>query len=188
MAVFFNSMLISAFVKQPTTWSPTDKSGAITLSNGNLTASVPASGAMVRSAIGKSSGKWYWEYTVGGSTDGPIGGIANASASLAQYTGSNVNSWGYYGFNGLKYTNATGAAYGSAFGIGAVIGVALDMDAGTITFYLNGVNKGVAYSGLSGAMYASYSGSGSNVGSAVANFGASAFAYTVPAGFNSGLY
>ena len=169
-------------------WNPTDTSASDTFSNNNLTVTVPASGAMTRSTVGKSSGKWYWEYTVGGSTDGPIGGIANASASLAQYTGSNVNSWGYYGFNGLKYTNATGAAYGSAFGIGAVIGVALDMDAGTITFYLNGVNKGVAYSGLSGAMYASYSGSGSNGGSAVANFGASAFAYTVPSGFNSGLY
>jgi len=48
-----------------TTWSTTDKSSTITLSNGNLTAAGSASASQsVRSTTSKSSGKVYWEVTL----------------------------------------------------------------------------------------------------------------------------
>ena len=75
--------------------------------------------------------------------------------------------------------------YGAAYDT-EVIGVALDMDAGTLTFYKNGVSQGQAFTGISGTIYAMASLVVS--GTLVANFGASALAYTPPAGYNSGLY
>jgi hypothetical protein len=51
---------------QITTWSPTDKSASITLSNGNLTAqsSATTSFKTIRGTIGKFSGKWCYRFTV----------------------------------------------------------------------------------------------------------------------------
>lgn len=47
------------------TWNPADKSADITLSLGNLKATqTTSSWDSVRSTIGKTSGKWYWEYTM----------------------------------------------------------------------------------------------------------------------------
>lgn len=52
------------------TWNPSDKSANVTLSNGNLTATITANTAFygARATIGKSSGKWYWEQTVSDTT------------------------------------------------------------------------------------------------------------------------
>ncbi|MBI4946210.1 MAG: T9SS type A sorting domain-containing protein [Bacteroidetes bacterium] len=170
------------------TWNPLDQGAGITLSGGNLTTANTAAG-MVRATIGVLSGKWYWEIT----RNNPAGvsGIANASAALTTYPGANVNGW-EYDATGLKYTNAAGVAYGATYTTGDVIGVALDMDAGTITYYKNGVSQGIAYSGLTGIIYpASGAGAGGaspNDRKITANFGATAFAYAVPGGYNSGLY
>lgn len=49
------------------TWNPADKGGGVILLNGNRSVSLsttPTDGGSVRSTIGKSSGKWYWEVTV----------------------------------------------------------------------------------------------------------------------------
>ena len=40
-----------------------------------------------------------------------------------------------------KYNNNTGASYGATFTTNDVIGVALDLDAGTLTFYKTGQAK-----------------------------------------------
>ena len=104
------------------------------------------------STIGVSSGKWYYEVSPisGSSTQGIFYGIINMSDTyLISYLGNYGNSWGYYGLNGYKYNNAVAASYGAAIADGDIVGVALDADAGTLTFYKNGVSQGVAYSGLS---------------------------------------
>lgn len=44
------------------TWNPNDKDSAITLSNGNATASTTGGDAGVRGTISHASGKWYIEY------------------------------------------------------------------------------------------------------------------------------
>lgn len=171
------------------TWNPNDKHANIVLSNGNLTAvnSVNNGGdIMVRATIGKSSGKWYWEYSFSNYPNPITAGIAKAAATLSNYVGSDASGYCYY-YNGNKYNNNQAAAYGGTYGPGDVIGVALDMDAGTLTFYKNGVSQGMAFSGLSGTFYPAVT-DNSAVNFVTANFGATSFKYPVPTGFNAGLY
>ena len=128
-------------------------SGGIgTLTEGNLQYQA-ASGQWESkiSTLGVSSGKWYFEGTpTSGSTPHIFLGLINMSDTyLSQYLGYYGNTWGYYFHNGTKYNNASSSSYGSIVGVGDVVGVALDADAGTLTFYRNGVSQGVAYSGLS---------------------------------------
>ncbi|MDI6717739.1 MAG: hypothetical protein QMD86_01680, partial [Patescibacteria group bacterium] len=173
--------------------NPNDKNANIALSNGNLTASSTDGGASwkcVRANVGKSSGKWYWEATQnapGGNNNYVMGiGVANSSASLNNYCGADANGWMYSGFNGNKFNNASGTSglvYGSVYyNVGDVIGVSLDMDAGTITMYKNGVSQGVMYSGLSGTFYPAFNLENVNL---TVNFGATAFTYTVPDGYSA---
>jgi hypothetical protein len=61
------------------------------------------------------------------------------------------------------------------------------MDAGTITFYKNGVSQGAAFSGITGTVFAA-EGTTNNTDACTANFGASAFSYTPPSGFSAGLF
>lgn len=180
------------------TWNPSDKDSTATLSNGNLTLTTATNGkGTTRATIGKSSGKWYWEiaFSSGGST--AFTGIANSSASLIIILGGDANGWSYFGNNGQKYTNNSGAAYGDTFTT-QVIGIALDMDNGKVWFSKSGIwqNSGdpaagtnAAFTGLSGTIYPAAS-DGTDGGGSVStvNFGATSLTYSPPSGFNSGLY
>lgn len=166
------------------TWNPADKGVNITLSGGNLTLQNVVDG-IARSTIGKTSGKWYWEITP--SATGLDTGVASSSASLTQYLGVDANGWSFYGdAGGSKVNNNVFTAYGAPTTGGDVIGVLLDMTAGTIAFRKNGADLGVAFSGLTGAIFAAAGSSGGP--NQTANFGATAFAYPVPSGYNAGLY
>lgn len=181
-----------------TTWNPDDKNVSITLSNGNLTATATNTAwKSVRSILGVSSGKWYWEITldVAANVDTVVG-VGNSSAGLNSYAGADADGYGYYGNDGQKYNSGSGAAYGSTFTVGDIISVALDMDNGKIWWGKNGTwqasgdpgaGTNEAYSGISGTLYAMHSPHG-NTNECTANFGASSFSYSVPTGFNSGLY
>jgi hypothetical protein len=52
------------------------------------------------------------------------------------FLGFDKQSWGY-SYNGLIQHNNVRRCYGSKFGLGSLIGVHLDMCAGTLEFYLN---------------------------------------------------
>lgn len=156
--------------------SPIDKYSSTNISDGNLTVNA-SSTSNNRATIGVSSGKWYWEI-IAGSTGNPVG-ISTAQAVLSSYTGSDAYGWAYNN-NGLKYNNGTGSAYGATFVNGDIIGVALNMDAGTITFYKNNVSQGQAFSSISGTVFPSCGGN-----SFTFNFGQRPFAYTPPSGYKS---
>jgi hypothetical protein len=151
--------------------------------NGNLQL-YRASGSgwgMCGSTFGVSSGKWYWEaITENGS--GSVSGIHKTQPTgYAQIVGYNEpNGYGYSG-DGNKLNNNTGTAYGATYTTGDVIGIALDMDAGTLTFYKNNTSQGVAFSGLSGTFMPAFSAAGPT--SCNANFGQQPFIYTPPSGF-----
>lgn len=169
-------------------WNASDKSSTITLSSDQLTATTASgSSGLVRSTIGKSSGKWYWEHTIAN----PAGmvGIAKSNANINQYPGNDNDGWGYF-HNGNKYNAGSASVYGASFtnSFGSVIGFALDMDAGTLTCFKDGTNQGLLASGLTGTMYAACGGVGGGVTQYLYNFGETAFAYAPPAGFNAGLY
>ena len=165
------------------TWNPLDKGSAVTLSNGNLTmsSSTGHTNGNIRANNGVSSGKWYWETKVISGTYVMIGiGNANASLIADDWTGNNTRM--YYANGGAKYPGAL--AYGATYVVNDIIGVALDMDAGTLTFYKNGVSQGVAFTDVKtmGTIvypYQSY-GSPSGTYSVTANFGTTPFAYPIP--------
>ena len=171
-----------------TTWNPSDKAGGYTLTTGNLTATLTGGGGWfgLRSIIAKSAGKWFWEARL---TSNPNGnariGIANATYALGSDLGVNANSIGYD--NGGTYRfNGTSAGGKATIAVNDYVGIAYDAGAGTVTFYKNGASQGQCTQTLSGTIYAAaclFSG-----GAWVANFGASAFQYSVPGGYNSGLY
>ena len=138
------------------------------------------------SDIGKSSGKWYFEIKVTATPANSYSvGIATPSETTGQIGSTNFG----YGYNdvGQKKHNDVDVSYGGTPVINDVIGVLLNMTDGEISFRLNNTDYGVAYTGLSGTFYAGCS-SGYGANQFTFNFGASAFAYSVPSGYNSGLY
>lgn len=173
------------------TFAPGVKGSGITLSGADLTETGAASG-VVLATVGKSSGKCYWEITVGGNSS--IVGIAQQGVDLDGFLGGAARGIGYFGPTGDVFNAASSTAYGATFTTSDVIGVALDMDAGKVWFSKNGTwqNSGDPATGTNPA--ASLSGtwfpaaSNFNPSASTANFGATAFTYTPPTGFNAGVY
>ena len=165
------------------TWNPSESSNK-TLTNGNLDAA-STGGGIAKATLDLTSGKWYWEVT---STNGYTSiGLAESSIEpssitwLGQNSASGV-SYNYYSYNGSKYTNGSESSYGATYTTGDVIGIALDLDAGTLNFYKNGIDQGTAFTGLTGSYTPAFG--NEQVGTSVsANFGATAFAYTPPTGY-----
>ena len=166
-----------------------------TLSEGDLKfTGLASSGA--RSKISKSSGKWYWECTVNYSTSLLGLGVVSENTTAARPWNDKASSSciAYYraaGGNNLVYKN--GNLINSNFGPnlidGATVGIALDLDNMTIQFYPNGRASHGAVS-IDSSTYFAYvgDGGGDKTVSCKLNFGATPFRYTVPAGFNAGLY
>ena len=174
------------------TWNPLDAVSGISLANGNLDSTISSSGVR-RGTIAVSSGKWYWEISITSAADRNVG-IAKVDpfVSSASYLGSVSGQIGYYdsqsfpsGAGVLINNGAAGVNYGAYYVNGDVIGVALNLDAGQITFYVNGVSQGVAVTGITGTWSPAISGGSSAGASMSANFGQRAFAYTAPSGFKA---
>lgn len=183
------------------TFSSTNKYSTITLSGGNLTAQ-QTNGSGYFGVVADSynaTGKRYCEFKGTASADITAVGICDstidASVLVGTYNygggsydappaqGTHAYQWG--GQYGKQYNGAT-AAYGGGApltNLNDVVSVLYDSDAGTISFWVNGVDKGVAFTGISaGSGWAPYfyDYGGCTV---VANFGASAFDYSPPAGY-----
>jgi len=157
-----------------------------TISNGNLEFSKTNTGFhSARGSIYVKTGKWYCEVKLAATSDVIGVAIGIMSPSSTGYVGFSANSYAYRG-SGSKYNNDTSTSYGASYSVGDVIGVALDMDAGTLTFYKNGVSQGLAFSSLSGE-FTIGAGWYGTFGTAYfeANFGQRPFAYTAPTGFKA---
>lgn len=140
--------MIPAFTKHrggvilTTTWDPSNTGSGATLSGGNLIVtktSGSGSYSTTRSTTSHSSGKYYFEVAITETNDSNymMVGIVNASASLSQVVGDNINSYGYYEQNGDSYYNKVASAFGSAYWLGDIIGVAVDLTANKIWFSRN---------------------------------------------------
>jgi len=145
--------------------------------------------ATSRAALGLTSGKWYWEVTFSVKATFAFIGVDDGDSNLQHYVGQETHGRGYASANGNRYdgSGGGGTAYGATWTAGDVIGVALDLDTGYITFYKNGVSQGAILLSLPGALYPAVSTLSLNDVFTV-NFGQSAFAYPVPTGYNSGFY
>lgn len=197
-----NSILTSGNpgINYPTTntWSTSNKNASVTYSNGNLTAAGTSNTQSVIASQGMSSGKWYWETTIGaGTTFNILTGIAlstlNVSATI--YTGQTLNSaFTCYALNGALYNGfsqivsgitGTPVAFNSS---GVVVGIALDLTNNIIAWYKNGVLMEY-YTIPSGQTWFPAIGCGTSgtTWSMTADFGNSQLIYNPPTGFTSGV-
>jgi SPRY domain/Concanavalin A-like lectin/glucanases superfamily len=162
-----------------------------TIADGGLTTTISTSGYNAVSEFGMSSGKFYWEYTWTYNAHGLNVGIdSNTNFSGTQAAGVLSTGYGYYNATGNKYNNNTGTSYGTAWytsGNTYVIGVAFDATNGTLTFYLNGVSQGTAFTGIPAGTYFPTTSFKSGTGSSTVyfNFGQQPFSYTPPSGFSA---
>jgi len=180
----------------PTTWNPADKTGNTTLSNGNLTSAFSTTNDGVRSVYSDSAGKWYWEaiFTSGA---GAGVGFANASAVLGTV-------WSTNGVNAVLYKNGSTYVNGVSQGVSITFlfrtfGIAIDFAAQRVWLknvtdggnWNNNVSAdpatnvgGVNIAAIGSPLFALLAGGSNNW---TANFGATAFAGTVPSGFTVGF-
>ena len=158
------------------TWNPLFTNSAFSISNGNLdltTSSVY--NTICASTFGLSSGKWYWEITINSGAGAGIG-VCTSAVNLANFLGGTSASRSY-DWTGQKYPG--GASYGASYTVGDIIGVAIDVDAGTLVYYKNGVSQGTAFTDLAGSTWfpaIGDQGAGADIVIS-ANFGQRPFAY-----------
>ena len=167
------------------TWNPVASSSYATLSNGNLdaTGNTSADNGCLLATIGNSSGKWYWEETIGTVvTNYPRVGAMQAPATNGIYPGKTSTGVGYLA-NGVIQKNDTTITTVASFTTGDVIGMALDLDNLTLAFYKNNTLQYTATALPTGTYFSGvgeYNGSTSTV-----NFGQRPFAYTAPSGYKA---
>jgi hypothetical protein len=183
--------LTSATVANYCVWNPLNKATPVSVTNGNLQmAATTAAWQGVWSSLGVSSGKWYFEATVTANnfvSNGISIGVALDTAPNNVSPGVATNAWAYNNCNststaGRAINGASVPNYGATYTTNDIIGVAVDMDAGSLVFYKNGTSQGTAFaSGISGTIFPYVSSYGTD---AVAlNCGQRPFSYTPPTGY-----
>jgi hypothetical protein len=164
-----------------------DSGYTVALTNGNLSVAITyvSGGNMITvpsTVKTPASGKWYWEITVKSTLGGAASGIGIITPdSYIEAVLPPTDNY-IYVQNGNKRNNSTVTAYGSSYTNGDVIGVALDVGAGTITFYKNNTSQGTAFTGIAAVPYYAVV-TLNDTGSYAANFGQQPFVYTAPSGF-----
>ena len=141
------------------------------------------------STLPMSSGKHYAEVTVESTQGYPTFGVCDVASTFTDtsWIGGLNPAISYYGNNGKKYVNgASAATYGSSFGAGNTIGIAVDLDNLTVEFFKDGVSQGVI-TGLTDNTEYFFGGSEFDTGSGVFlwNYGQKPFKFPPPAGFQS---
>ncbi len=156
------------------------------LTDGDLTAAC-RNEAGVRALIGKSSGKWYYECTVGTLASSLGIGIGSAAA-LNKFPGYDGNGAGYTSEFGYRRFSGATTAYGSPFVAGDIVSVLYDADVGTLAFWLNGTTQGDIATVFAGMEMFPMVGEVNAIALnnyVTANFGATSFVYAMPAGYQA---
>jgi len=174
------------------TWNPADKNVNITLSGGNLIASsIVVTGQSVRSNQSFVPGKSYYCELKWNSGVNIYFGVGTSVPSLSQNPGANKFSWSLAN-TGLKWNNATSAAYTNSISIGGTIGLMLKWNKENNTWAIHfRTTSGLivstpAYTDITGPLYLMTG--ATNIFNATLNAGASAFVYLLPDGAFPGLW
>ena len=172
-----------------------------TLSNGNLEIERTATSGQwtsCGSTFTVGGGKYYWELNLP-TINGTIArwGVADAddyefnrdtSGTGLPWLGSSTGTSWALDVGGNTYHNGStvNSSYTSTVTTSDVIGVALDCDANTLTFYKNGTSLGVAHSNVTASrLVPAVSLHGGTHNKMVLNFGQRPFAHTPPTGYKS---
>ena len=167
--------------------NPLNKNGAAALSNGNLTVYTASNDVCyTASTIAMTAGnKYYFELTCQTATaSGFYQAVGIWSAEQFKSYDSGVYTQYYsYDARATFYNGSSGSgSYGATWTNGDVIGVAVDMTAGSMVFYKNGVSQGTATTSINTAL-SYYATVFTYTTQASLNFGQRPFAYTPPTGF-----
>ena len=168
------------------TFNPLCENNNHTYSEGNLKVTHAAnnqSGSTTSMATA-TTGKWYWEVRaldsflfIGVTADTYLG---TGNVIAASNTGGSTVA--YYN-DGQKYVGGSPSSYGASFANGDLIGVAVDMDNGQVTFYKNNASQGaISLVSTRGHIGVGAVGTGQALSMSI-NFGQQAFTYTPPTGF-----
>lgn len=166
----------------PTAWNPADKAAGVVLTGGNLTASCGSSES-VRSTFGATAGKYYWELTYPSGVSGIMAGVATSSSNIDRWPGYDAEAWAAESLTGHVYTSGSTIGSSSAGAPTTTLSVLLDATAKTLKFWADGVDFGVTITLTGSQFYATVG----HTGTITANFGATAFNHTPPAGYEAGF-
>jgi hypothetical protein len=203
MNTYFNgyiTLLQNIVTGNSAAWDP-NYDTQLNLSNGNLTISATAASAggagFTSSGLGTdsfSSGKWYYEYTYNSLVNsGP--GFANSTFYKWDWAGG-PNSIGVYGPAGNLFFNGAVVTNVGSISNGTTIGLAIDLTNRLFWVYANGKWNGSStanpatgvgglnVSAMTGPVYPAVTMMNST-DSGTANFGATAFSFAVPSGFQA---
>tara|TARA_Y100000356_G_scaffold99886_1_gene85279 strand:+ start:461 stop:4492 length:4032 start_codon:yes stop_codon:yes gene_type:complete len=169
------------------TWNPLDKNSNLILSNGNLEVSETSGLQMgVRATQWLTSGKWYWEIELVSSSSINAGGqisigVVNENQPLDGQGGAGAPTGSVVMWpTGAVYKDGLSAGTNNAYNQpGTVVGVALDMDNKTVSWYINGSLQSVSITGLESRLTPFVHVYGpDNDATLVTNFGQRPFKYT----------
>ena len=167
---------------------------------GQLSVNVGASSQGILSSTCKSSGKWYYEVTPTALSGSPLirAAIVGWASAVPTSTGNgttDANTFGfseYAGYGNYASRSTETTVGGTPYSTSDVVGVAIDLDAHTMSVYRQGVLNVVVYSGIPAGTYCPMvvrTGSLYNdSATSTFNFGQSNFSYPVPAGYNAGVF
>ena len=139
------------------------------------------------------SGKWYADIWLNGGTISTYYdsiGIVGDQQHPNDVAGNVIGYW--YTPDGKKVDTVSGylgTTYGATYALGDVIGVAMDLDNGTVTFYKNGVSQGVAFNNINPEYSYSFAvgdySNGVTFSYAHINTGSVPFDYGIPTGYKA---
>ena len=120
-----------------------NNTNANTFTEGNLegTTGNNAGGNITGSMAIPSSGKWYFEFRPMAVGNGVFIGLWNPVANQ-QFSFSTTPVILYVSYNGGLRLNGASPSYGATYSAADTIGVAVDVDNGTVTFYKNNTSQG----------------------------------------------
>lgn len=140
--------LIALNAGWPNVLSGTDRTPALTGTKVLKTTATAIWGS-ARARVGYPAGQWYWEVhvdsvDVGGNHIMVGVGTSAVPVTATNYVGLESHGYAYYGFDGKSYHGGSATALGATYTTGDLIGVFLDVGAGTVQFYKNGAAQGSA--------------------------------------------
>lgn len=169
-------------------FDPANKSASVDLTNSDLTATKNTSDSTSASSTAtlQSTGKYYYELTVGNQTGTAAKTVGFGAATFDNTTipGANSNAGRGIGwdFSGIAFWDSANFVSGTAWAVGNVLGLAIDLDAHTVSLYINNVLD-ISLTGIPSAALRPVAMPGNVSPNAVtANFGPS-FTYTPPTGY-----
>jgi Divergent InlB B-repeat domain len=197
------------FYDIPAQWDPTWSLPGVTFTNNNVSISGnSANTTNVRTNVGRSAGKYYWEILAtggdGATNAGGLGLLESVMPNNANYIGSVPSgmSFGYGTSNSSFYTSWVGSVVngtppaGSAVKSGIVYMFALDAAGGNLWVGQGGLwynsgspgGAGAVLQKITGTMFPGVTFYPASIDSYTANFGGAPFTYGAPPGFGAGFY